>query len=175
VRHHDSADNDTPVVLPRREVKSLYRAVLALLLAVAVALAPIAYFAIRQDATNEHLDDTDDRLVALIEAEEIEDAQEDALACSQSHERYEQFLVLAEELTAAGGRIGARAHLRIMGTDSPEARAQIAAEIDRTLAEEIAPLLERYPPPNCDLAHARMILDEYGPPDVPDEIPPPPR
>lgn len=93
----------------------------------------------RQDATDQHLVETDDRLEAtadaleaFVAAEAREDEIEQAQACIQSHVR---FAGLQELLR----RIGER-------TDMTD--------------EEVASILDGWPPPSCDLKAAQAVLQD---------------
>lgn len=83
-----------------------------------------------QDATDAHLLDTDQDLAALVAAEAHEEELEQADACVTSHIRYGGLKELLR-------RIGERTEM----TD-----------------DEVAGLLEGYPPPSCDLAEAQTTL-----------------
>lgn len=88
--------------------------------------------------------------LALVEAEAREEEVEQARACVDSHNRYANFLVLAERLTEAGAELGTDAHLALMNS-TPEDVREAHALIDQLLPDRVDPIIDAYPPPECDL------------------------
>ena len=155
------------VAVPRSGLVELRTLVLGVVFGSLVIGGAGIYFAVGQDQTNEHLSLTDQVVVDFLEAELLEEDQEQARACVDAHERYALFEDLAAGLTRAGATTAATAYVNLAEL-GPEVLAEAEAEIDRLLPEEIAPLLHAYPPPGCDLEEASRLLAQPAPepPDI---------
>lgn len=156
------------VAVPRTALVELRTLIIGVVVGALVLGGAGIYFAVSQEGTNEHLGETDRVLVEFIQAELAEEERESAGFCRDAHVRYGLFEDLAAGLTAAGGRVGAQAHVNLLGAPAGMTHEDIEAEIGRLLPDEIAPLLERYPPPECDLEAAEAVLaeDPPRPPDI---------
>lgn len=136
--------NGDQVHVPRRSVEQLYGGVVWLLVLVVGLGLVFTWDAFqdgrkdaRQDATDEHLaatdqrlEDTADQLAELVEDETVEAARVEAQACVSSHVRS----ALLDDMLA---KLGAAADLT---------------------QQEIDDLLATYPAPGCDLAAAKAVL-----------------
>lgn len=107
----------------------------------------------------EELHEQQDELHAFVLAEENEEELERANACEAQHARYEQFLVLAEDLTHAGATVGTDAHLGLLNA-TPEEVARAHRLIEELLPAEVQPIIDRYPPPDCDRQAALDRIEE---------------
>jgi hypothetical protein len=103
------------------------------------------------------VEDTTDELHALVRSEAHEEDLEEAQACVNQHERYHQLVQAIEEASGVGALVGTDAHLDLL--QSTESERHAAHEfIERRLPRALRPVLDRYPPPECDLEAARAAL-----------------
>jgi hypothetical protein len=164
-------DDDTPasevVPVPRGDLTRVLHVLTAGLILGALALAVYALVWNKQRETNDHLGETDEVLVAFVRAELAEEEREQAAACIDTHERYAEFEDLAAGLTEAGAVVAAEAYVNLADAD-PGTLAAAEQEIAELLPERVAPLLERYPPPSCDLEVSARIMAQPvpEPPDI---------
>jgi len=98
-----------------------------------------------------HQQDADNR-------EEREEVVEQAAFCADAHQRYDRFLILAEQLTEAGALVGTDAHLALLES-TPEEQHAAHELIRELLPSRVQPIIDNYPPPGCDREEAEQIVE----------------
>lgn len=139
------------MTLPRSQVKGLYWAVVGFFVAVVLLAAPLLWLSVENAAINRHQTETDQRLEALIEAEEREGRVEGAVACVGAHEAREYIRDMAE----ATYRRNAETLLGFASSADPRRVQAYADQVELDVAE----IRSELPAPDCDLAAAQAVID----------------
>lgn len=167
------ASGDHPVAVPRSALRSLRLSVGLVLALAVVAGVPLAVSEVRQHGYNAHLADTDEELAAtteeledLVAREAREEDLEEAAACVGQHERYDAFLTLAEDLTRAGASVAIGVGLVLLEGDEAD-KAAADGLVDQLLPPAVQPLIDSYPPPDCDVDAARRLIAASDEPNRP--------
>lgn len=145
-----SGDGNVPV--QRRDLRQLRSLLIGMMIGGLVGLVAGGIFLIRQEDTNERLEN-------LLEVERRDDRFEIAQRCLDRWEGYRNFLDTAEQVAEAGARISVRT-VAEMAEAEQTLLDQALVLVHELNAEEVRPIIEDHPPPDCDEAAAEAELAE---------------